>query len=264
MEAESIITAAGIILVVSIAFSMVGLGGGVLYVPILLALGISIYGAAAISLFVIAVMSIPTVIINYRRGTIDWKLAFVLEPPTAVLAFIGGILASSINETILIIIFAGILFVTSIIMVIPIKDRQSNISPSRGYWSRKKKDESYVIHLRGLIPVSAIAGFLAGMIGVSGGALKLPAMVLIGRVPMRIAIGTSSFMVAITAIAGLSGHVIDGSFNILTALPLAIAAFIGGYIGSSLSSSIKVPILNVFIAVILFLISLWLIISTLV
>ena len=120
------------------------------------------------------------------------------------------------------------------------------------------------MHLRGLIPVSAIAGFVAGMVGVSGGVLKLPAMVLIGRVPMRIAIGTSSFMVAITAIAGLSGHAIGDSFNILTALPLAATAFIGGYIGSSLSTRMKVPVLNVFIAVIFFLISIWMIVIALI
>lgn len=261
MDTISIIIAAGAILAVSIAFSIVGLGGGVLYVPILLAFGMNIHNAAVTSLFVIAVMSISAAMIYHRRGTVDWKLVLVLEPPTAILAFVGGIVANYIDATTLIIIFAGMLFISSILLISPIKDRQANIARGWSYWSRRTGDNTYVVHLRGLIPVSTVAGFVAGMIGISGGIFKLPAMVLIGRVPMRIAIGTSSFMVAITAIAGLLGHMTSGSFDILTALPLAAAAFIGGYIGSTLSTRVRVPILNKYVAVILTLISIWMIVS---
>ena len=97
--------------------------------------------------------------------------------------------------------------ISSILLISPIKDSQANIAHGWSYWSRRIGDNTYVVHLRGLIPVSTVAGFVAGMIDIFGGIFKLPAMVLIGRVPMRIAIGTSSFMVAITAIAGLLGHI---------------------------------------------------------
>ncbi len=264
METESIVIASGTILAISIAFSMVGLGGGVLYVPILLALGVSIYDAVTISLFVILVMSISTVIIYNRRSVIDWKLAMVLEPPTAVLAFIGGMLANNINDTALTVFFAGILFITSIILVIPIKERKVILTYGWGYWHRRKKEKRYVVHLRGLIPISATAGFVAGMVGVSGGVFKLPAMVIIGHVPMRIAIGTSSFMVAITALSGLCGHVTNNTFDLLNTLPLATAAFVGGFIGSNISNRIKVPILNIFVAGILFIISIWMAVNTLI
>ena len=63
MDTISIIIAAGAILAVSIAFSIVGLGGGVLYVPILLAFGMNIHNAAVKSMFVIAVMSISAAMI---------------------------------------------------------------------------------------------------------------------------------------------------------------------------------------------------------
>jgi uncharacterized membrane protein YfcA len=102
------------------------------------------------------------------------------------------------------------------------------------------------------------------MVGVSGGIFKLPAMVLIGRIPVRIAIGTSSFMVAITAIAGLGGHVLGSNFDIVGAVPLAAAAFVGGFVGSNISNRMKIPILNTFIACTLFLISMWMIINTLI
>ena len=123
-------------------------------------------------------------------------------------------------------------------------------------------DNHYIVRLPGLMPVTAVAGFVAGMIGVSGGIFKLPAMVLIGRVPVRVAIGTSSLMVAATATAGLSGHLIGGSFSILAALPLAAAAFVGGRVGSSLSIHVKANSLKIYFAVILLLSSVWMIVST--
>lgn len=264
METTSIIAAAGAILAVSIAFSMVGLGGGVLYVPILLILGVNIHNAAIISLFMIAVMSISAAIIYYRRSAIDWKLALVIEPPIAALAFIGGLLAHYMDATVLKITFAGVLVVASILMMKQIKERKKDIPYSWGYWKRKVGDIGYSVHLSGLVPVTTTAGFVSGMIGVGGGIFNLPAMVLIGQIPMRIAIGTSSLMVAITSIAGFSGHMITGSFDFLTALPLAVVAFIGGFLGSNLSSNVRVPILKVFVALILFSVSIWMIVSTLV
>jgi uncharacterized membrane protein YfcA len=261
MAITSIIIAAAAILAVSVAFSMVGQGGGSLYVPILLALGMGVHDAAATSLFVIVATSISAVIIYSRRRIIDWKLALAIEPPTLALAFVGGLLANSIDATVLKIVFAGVLIIASIFMIRPAKEKEINNSHGWGHWRRKMGDNNYVVRLPGLMPVTAAAGFVAGMIGISGGVFKLPAMVLIGRVPMRIAIGTSSLMVAATATAGFSGHIVGGSFNVVAALPLAAAAFVGGHLGSSLSIRINAPVLKVLFAIILLLTSVWMIVS---
>jgi uncharacterized membrane protein YfcA len=263
MTAASIVIAVIAVLAASTAFSMVGLGGGVLYVPILLALGVGVYDAAATSLFIIMAMAITAAIIYRRSSTIDWKLVLAIEPPTAALAFAGGLLASHIDTSAIKIIFAVALIIAGAFMLKPVAERINGTSHGWGYWRRRVADKDYVVHLPGLIPATSAAGFISGMIGISGGVFKLPAMVLIGHIPMRIAVGTSSLMIAITAIAGLSGHIVTGSFNILTALPLAAVASIGGYLGSSLSFRMKVPVLKVFVAVILFLVSIWMIISTL-
>jgi uncharacterized membrane protein YfcA len=251
MSIISIVIAAVAILVVSIAFSMVGQGGGVIYVPVLLALGMGVHDAATTSLFIIIATSVSAAIIFRRRRTIDWKLALVIEPPTIVLSFVGGLLANSIDATILKVIFAGVLIIASVLMLRPVTEKDTVTSPHWGHWRRKLGDKQYVVRLPGLMPVTATAGFIAGMVGISGGIFKLPAMVLIGRVPIRIAIGTSSIMVAATALAGLSGHLIGGSFNVVAALPLAAAAFVGGRIGSSLSIRVKTDALKTFFAIVL-------------
>ena len=76
---------------------MGGQGGGVVYVPILLALGMSVHDAATTSLFVIVATSVSAAIIYRSRRTVDWKLALVIEPLTFVLAFGGGLAANYIN-----------------------------------------------------------------------------------------------------------------------------------------------------------------------
>jgi uncharacterized membrane protein YfcA len=261
MSAVSILIGIVAILAVSIAFSMVGQGGGVLYVPILVALGMSIHDAATTSLFIIVSTSLSAAIIYRRRRTVDWKLALLIEPPTLVLAFIGGLVANSIDATVLKIIFGAVLVLAGIFMLRPVKERESSNSSGWGYWKRNEGDHHYVVRLPGLMPVTAVAGFVAGMIGISGGIFKLPAMTLIGRVPMRIAIGTSSLMVAITALSGFGGHIISGSFNILTALPLAVAAFVGGRIGSILSIRVKASSVKIYFSIILLLTAIWMIVG---
>lgn len=261
MSVQFIIIGVIAILAVSIVFSMVGQGGGVLYVPILLALGMAVHDAATTSLFVIVATSASAAIIFRRRRTVDWKLALVIEPPTIVLAFVGGLLASHIGADVLKIIFAAVLIIASMLMMRPAKEQITGELHGWGYWKRTMGEKSYIVRLPGLMPVTALAGFVAGMIGVSGGIFKLPAMVLIGRVPMRIAVGTSSLMVATTAIAGLAGHITGGSFNVLVALPLAAAAFIGGRLGSGFSMRVKIPALKMVFAVILLLTAVWMIVS---
>jgi uncharacterized membrane protein YfcA len=73
------------------------------------------------------------------------------------------------------------------------------------------------------------------MVGIGGGTLKVPLMVLLFGLPLPIAIGSSAFMVGLTAAAGLLGHISSGNFNVAAALLLAIPVFIGGQFGSRLS-----------------------------
>ncbi len=267
MSGTSLAVAVVAILVASTAFSATGQGGGVLYVPILLAFGMSVHDAATISLFVIIATSISAAIIYRRRRTIDWKLALVIEPMTFALAFAGGLLANYIDAYALKIIFGAVLIVASFFMMRPATERETASTETawshrRGHWLRTVGAHTYVVRLPWLMPVTAVAGFIAGMIGISGGIFKMPAMVLLGGVPMRIAIGTSSFMVALTALGGLSGHLVTGSFDILAALPLAAAAFVGGRLGSSLSVRVRPSTLRTYFAVLLVLIAIWMIVGT--
>ena len=113
--------------------------------------------------------------------------------------------------------------------------RQLNVHPSRWIWQHSVYGEIYQLDLRLMVPVMLTVGLLTSMVGIGGGALKVPLMVLLFGIPVPIAIGSSAFMVGLTAAAGLLGHISAGGMEWTPALLLAIPVFIGGQIGSRLS-----------------------------
>ena len=79
-----------IFFMVSLSFSTMGMGGGMFYVPVLLFAKIPIHNAAAISLSLITVTSVSAMLLFLKNGLVDWKLAAVIDPPTDIMAFVGG------------------------------------------------------------------------------------------------------------------------------------------------------------------------------
>lgn len=116
---------------------------------------------------------------------------------------------------------------------------QRNARPSRWILHRDLNGKTYQLDLRLMVPVMLVVGTLTSMVGIGGGALKVPLMVLLFGIPVPVAIGSSAFMVGLTAAAGLLGHISIGGFNWIAALLLAIPVFIGGQIGSRLSVHLR-------------------------
>lgn len=229
---SNIIIMSVIILLIAVSMSMVGKGGGNFYVLAMVLVGITMHTAATTSQLIMMATSITSMIVFHKHKKVDWKLALVIDPPTDIMAFIGGYYASNIEATSLKLMFSIILFIVSIFMFIPIKEKTIQKAKKFGFWNRKFNGYNYTVNLWLTLPITAGVGFFAGAVGISGGAFKIPLMVMLCGIPMEIAIGTSSAMVALTALMGFSGHMINGSFNYKFALPLALVAVIGGLVGS--------------------------------
>ena len=243
--------------------SMIGIGGGVLYVPILLAFGFPFYQAAAISIFIIMALSISASLVYYRAQLIDWKLAFIIEPLTAIMSLMGGYYSSLIQIKELKILFILVLIVSGYFMIKPIKKIQDKFINQRkwGHWLRKFGEEEYSVNLLLGIPITALAGLMAGLLGTGGGVIKVSLMVLFLGVPMKIAIGTSCFMVGITALFGFWGHFFAGHFEPKMALILAVVVFIGAQAGSRISIKVNKILLKKIYVIFLFLISAWMMVN---
>jgi uncharacterized membrane protein YfcA len=96
---------------ISTLFSMIGMGGGILYVPILLFAGFTFKQAPAISLILISATSLAALFTFWRNRRVDWKLALVIDPPTDVMAFVGGYFSALVPEAVLRGILVAVLLV---------------------------------------------------------------------------------------------------------------------------------------------------------
>ncbi|MCK4240284.1 MAG: sulfite exporter TauE/SafE family protein, partial [Candidatus Atribacteria bacterium] len=145
----------------------------------------------------------------------------------------------------------------------PIKEIQDRYIARgrRGYWPRKFGEEKYSVNLLLGLPLTALSGLAAGLLGTGGGVTKVPLMVLLCGVPMKIAVGTSCFMVGTTALSGFWGHYFAGHFEPKIALVLALVVFAGAQLGSRISIKVDKILLKRIYAIFLFLISAWMITS---
>jgi uncharacterized membrane protein YfcA len=107
-----------------------------------------------------------------------------------------------------------------------------------------------------VLTATALIGILSGMLGITGGIIKLPIMVLLCGVPMDIAVATSTVMVAVTALSGLFGHALNQAIDWRIGLVLAGVAVAGGLIGSRVSLNLDKKRLKRLFGVVVWLIAL--------
>jgi len=223
------------IFTVAVLMSMVGRGGGNFYVPILVGSKVDMHEAATTSQLILAATAVAAGLVFGKHNMVDWKLALVIDPPTDIMAFVGGFYASRFTGSTLKLTFGVLLMVATVLMLVPLEKRVGNNKPRLGFWHRKFGNYEYRVNLWLALPITAATGLFAGMVGCSGGSFKVPLMVLMCNVPMHVAVGTSSIMIAATALMGFSGHALAGDFNPGMGVPSAAIAVAGGLIGGRLS-----------------------------
>jgi uncharacterized protein len=229
-----------LILIVAIAMTMVGKGGGNFYVVILAMANIPMYEAATTGQFILFSASVAAMIIFQKNKSVSWVLAVLIGIFTALSALGGGYFSHLFSGFSLKLIFAVMLLIAGIVMLIPVSENQA-ISENKhlGMISIKSGNEIYNVNLWIALPITVLTGFGSGMVGVSGGSFLVPLMVLACGVPMHTAVGTASTLIAATSFMGFTGHAIQGDFNPSWAIPLAIITVFGGILGGKLSLKTK-------------------------
>lgn len=229
-----------LILIIAIAMTMVGKGGGNFYVVILAMANIPMHEAATTGQFILFSASVAAMVIFQKNKSVSWPLVFLIGTFTALPALGGGYFSYIFSSFSLKLIFALMLFIAGIVMLIPVsKKKNVTLQNCFGTINIKSAGEIYSINLWIALPVTVLTGFGSGMVGVSGGSFLVPLMVLACGVSMHTAVGTASTLIAATALMGFTGHAIQGDFNASYAIPLAIVTIIGGIAGGKLSLKTK-------------------------
>jgi uncharacterized membrane protein YfcA len=229
-------------LVVGFLGALLGIGGGSIMIPILvLYFKYPIHTAIATSLVAIITTSTSAVPSNIRSGLINIKLGIVLELTTALLAIAGSLISISLNEKYISIIFSIILFIVSYISWK--KRNTDNVESLIGKYSEKDLtgvfDSSYydanlnqkILYKVKNIPItmgiSGLAGLMSGMLGIGGGIFKVPAMNVISKIPVKVAMATSNFMIGFTASAGALVFFISGYVDVKVCSFIILGIIIG-------------------------------------
>jgi uncharacterized membrane protein YfcA len=227
------------VVVIAVVMTMTGRGGGNFYVPLLVAAGQPMREAATSGQFILIAAAITGMLLFQKQKKVDWKLALVIDPPTDVMAFVGGYFSYMVSGVTLKFILSGLLVVAGFCMLLKVRERPVRQRRALGFWHRTFGGNEYIVNLWLAIPITAATGLAAGAVGISGGSFKIPLMVLLCGVPMDVAVGTSSAMVAATALMGFMGHVGAGHFASRWAVPAACVAVVGAVIGARLTPKTK-------------------------
>lgn len=218
---------------------IVGLGGGFLILPLLvLVLGFPVHEAVIISLASVSGIALSAFLTFSRKKLVNFKLGLMLEFFTVLGALVGSTLASHLDEKILEILFGITTIYVSFKMIKTSKHKVYKIF---------KKRKLFFAYLS-----SFLAGLIASMIGIGGGVLKVPIMNLILSVPIRMAIGTSEFMITITSITAVLNYHLQGIGKIYYELIGIISGFCGAQLGSRMSLKLGNVFLKKLFAFILF------------
>lgn len=222
---------------------LLGLGGGVLIVPVLvIGFKYPVHEAVATSLLAITATSITISAKNVPIGLVNIKLAVELELVTIFGAVAGSFLGVNLHAKILTFAFASILIFTAVVMLLKkdpsetfIKDDEHE-SVYRGKFFDQSKNEEIVYDIKNIgstYAVSAAAGFISGLLGFGGGVFKVPAMNIISKVPIKAATATSNFMIGFTAAAGSVAYITAGYVSPVTACMLVCGITAGSWYATS-------------------------------
>ncbi len=225
--------------------AMLGIGGGVMLIPLLTGLfGIPIKTAIGASIVSVIATSSAAGAVYVGRGLTHTRLSMVMEIATTLGAMAGGITAVLISPTVLSVLFGIVLlYVTFSMRGLP-KEEQV-VSPTG------LLDTSYTDPLTGQVitygvhhlPVGMVASFIAGnisgLLGIGGGVIKVPIMTLIMGIPLRAAIGTSNFMIGITAATSAVIYYQHGYIDPSIAIPTALGVLVGAQAGTRIGGRVR-------------------------
>ena len=254
--------------------ALVGIGGGVILVPALvLAFGVKTQVAVAASLIGVAATSTAAGSAYVGSGLTNMRLGMTLEIATTIGGITGGLVAMVISPELLAGVFGVVMAITSALVFFDRGGHEREKEPTEaqrqarpavlGWESREKLAGAYfdehlhrMVHYEARrIPVGAavslLAGTLSGMLGVGGGFLKVPAMSLGMKVPIRVAAATSNFMIGVTAISSLFVYFARGYVQPLLAAPIAIGVVGGSLLGTRHSGKLPAKVLRLTLSAVL-------------
>ena len=228
-------------ILIGVALGLIGGGGSILTVPVLVyLLGVDAVAATAYSLFIVGATSAVGSANYFKKGLVNIRTAIIFGIPSIIAVFltrayivpaipdevfsVGGFM---VTKSILLMLLFAILMIAASYSMIK-KDKPKT----------EEKPEVQKFNYPLILIEGAVVGVLTGLVGAGGGFLIIPALVVLSKLPMKEAVGTSLIIIALKSLIGFFGE--GGETVIDWTLMLTVTAFaVGGiFIGSFLSKKI--------------------------
>jgi uncharacterized membrane protein YfcA len=213
-------------MLVGLVLGLLGSGGSILTVPVLVYLvGEPNKLAIAESLGIVTLISFVGALPFVYRGQVSWRSVLLFGLPGMVGAYLGASLSQFMPGALQLAIFAAVMLLAAVMMFRRQAPSEEKIGV-RTYWK---------VMLDGLG-----VGVLTGLVGVGGGFLIVPALVLLGGLPMHLAIGTSLFIISVKSISGFVKYIdvlggvdsIHWDFLLIFSAIGIVGSFVGGKVGA--------------------------------
>ena len=224
-------------LIIGLTLGMLGSGGSAITVPMLIYfVGHGTKESIAESMAIVGLISIFAAIPYARANQIEWRTVWCFGVPGMLGTYIGAWLGGVSSEPVQLVVFAVVLIAAAYSML-----NQPAVRRNKGseVATHDARPPIALVATQGMV-----VGSLTGFVGVGGGFLIVPALVLLGRLPMRLAIGTSLVIIVFNAIIGfakyehyLMSH--DTSVNLPTIIAFAVIGIVGSMFGRSINARLN-------------------------
>lgn len=207
---------------IGLSLGLLGGGGSILTVPALVYLvGQSPQAAVTTSLAIVGANSALGAYFHNLGGTCNWKVALVFGSAGMATAYLAAGLSKLFAPALLLVMFAVLMLIVAALMLLRTEKAGAGEVIARRGWP---------VALAGGVGV----GLLTGVLGVGGGFLIVPALVMLVGLPMSQAVGTSLVIIAANSLAGLAGHLSTPGFDLALTLTFVAAGLAGTFAGARL------------------------------
>jgi uncharacterized membrane protein YfcA len=215
----------GVVFGISLVLTMVGLGGGLIYSPLFLILGMVQSQAASASLFLNLVAAASAAYTYSRKKMVDFSLSIPLIISSSLTAPLGAYFNTRIKPEPFFLLMAAVLALAGVRMLLSPSGETTDANIS----SRAK--------VAGGIGIGACIGGMGGLLGIGGGVFVVPLLIYGLKTPTKIAAASSTFIVCFSSLTGFLGYASMEKMNWGFLLPAALACLAGGRAGAKIMST---------------------------
>lgn len=245
--------------------ALVGLGGGLIIVPALtLLFRVPIHVAIAASIVTVIATSIAGAHSYVKQEIVNVRLGMFLEIATTIGALVGAFLSVLMHGWMLSLIFGALILYMSLVTFRSRKnDGTSAESSSPGVTGPDRLSQAFALsgvyhdmsaardveysatRVVGGSLVASLAGLGSGMLGIGGGVIKVAAMNSMMRLPIKVSVATSQFMIGVTAATGAIVYFLAGAVDLYVVVPTALGAMVGARVGSKVMNRLPSKALKI-------------------